>query len=160
MWILIQNLLGVDKYTYDARWELSPQQCHEKLGIDIKDIQPHVPSATQSLQTPPRIFDLRSTTDFEACHIRGSVNMPLQTLSPDAPSPFACADVLERQWKELYAKFSRKDCCALGYGAMDEWADVLMVCYTGDTARVATSILRKQNIPAFSLGGGFHELAH
>jgi cysteine synthase A len=150
----------VDKYTYDGGWELSPQQCREKMGIDIRDVRPKTAPTQQSVDEPIKIIDLRPAKDFEARHIRGSVSMPLKSLASDTPSPFVSADVLERQWKELYAKFSETDCGALGFAAMRDWKDVLIVCYTGDTARVASSILRKKDIQAFSLRGGFQELAH
>jgi cysteine synthase A len=150
----------VDKCTYDGRWELSPQQCHEKLGIDLGDVQQKEPSIKQCVHQQINIIDLRSAQDFEACHIRGSVSMPLNSVASNTPSPFANADVLERQWKELYTKFSEKDFWTLGFAAMSDWKDVLMVCYTGDTARVATSILRKKGIQAFSLEGGFQALKH
>jgi cysteine synthase A len=147
-------------YTYDGRWELSPQQCHEKLGIDISDVQQKAPSCKQCVDKGIKIIDLRSAKDFEACHIRGSLSMPLDSLTSDLPSPFASADVMERQWKELCGKFSENDGGALGFATMSDWEDVLVVCYTGDTARVATSILRKKGIQAFSLESGFQELAH
>jgi cysteine synthase A len=65
---------------------------------------------------------------------------------------------LERQWKELNAKLSGIDRRANELTASGGRDNILMVCYTGDTARIATSTLRAREIQAFSLKGGFQEL--
>lgn len=58
--------------------------------------------------------------------------------------------MLESQWKELEATFTPDR-----IGAHDlAGRDVFVVCYAGDTARVAASVLRARGIAAFSVKGG------
>jgi cysteine synthase A len=61
---------------------------------------------------------------------------------------------LERQWKELNAMFSDNTISA--YDLSDK--NVGVICYDGDTARVATSVLRAKGIAASSIKGGFQAL--
>ena len=58
--------------------------------------------------------------------------------------------MLESQWKELEATFT-----ADRINAHDlVGKDVYVICYGGDTARVATSVLRARGISAHSVKGG------
>ena len=101
------------------------------------------------------VVDLRTNEDFEAWRLPLSTNLPLKTLTSDTCNPFTDASTLERQWLELDSLFQ---------GDMNEFLledkqsivgrQVLVVCYDGDTSRVATSILRAKNIEAFSMRGG------
>jgi rhodanese-related sulfurtransferase len=79
----------------------------------------------------------------------------LQSLNASTTSPFFDAAVLEKQWKELDAMFSQNTLNA--YDLAGKKIGVL--CYDGDTARVATSVLRAKGIAASSIKGGFQALA-
>lgn len=76
--------------------------------------------------------------------------MPLKSCNASTSSPFFDATVLERQWKELEATFTRDRISAYDLAGKQ----VYIVCYQGDTARVATSVLRAKGITASSVKGG------
>ena len=101
------------------------------------------------------IVDLRTKEDFEAWRLPLSTNLPLKTLTSDTNNPFADASTLERQWLELDSLFQGDmDTLLLEDRQSIVGRQVLVVCYDGDTSRVATSILRAKNIEAFSMRGG------
>lgn len=58
--------------------------------------------------------------------------------------------MLESQWKELEATFTIDRINAHDLVGKD----VYIICYRGDTARVATSVLRARAIKAHSVKGG------
>ena len=61
--------------------------------------------------------------------------------------------MLEEQWLELESLLNKESVLSkLGN------QHVLVICYHGDTARVATSVLRAQGIQADSLRGGYQAL--
>ena len=62
--------------------------------------------------------------------------------------------MLENQWKELEATFTPDRINAHDLIGKD----VYVICYNGDTARVATSVLRARGISASSVKGGYSAL--
>jgi rhodanese-related sulfurtransferase len=134
----MQNLAVVDLYRYDEAWELEATEA-------ISWLSEHTAAPKVAL------IDLRKPDDYAANNISGSYNMPLQSLSSGSPSPFFDAAILERQWNELETMFSPDR-----IGAYDlSGKNVAVICYTGDTARVATSVLRAKGLSASSIKGGF-----
>ncbi|GMF79019.1 unnamed protein product [Aspergillus oryzae] len=99
------------------------------------------------------VLDLRTTADFASWHLPGSVNIPLRSLDSHTVKTFSDPGVLEAQWSELEAMF--KDPSVIT--KLDSH-HVLVICYNGDTARVATSVLRAKGIEADSLRGGYQAL--
>lgn len=79
--------------------------------------------------------------------------MPLSSVGPHTGSPFSDPAVLEAQWVELEQIF-KDERLVSELGSYH----VLIVCYNGDTARVATSVLRAKGIDADSVHGGHHAL--
>ena len=105
------------------------------------------------------LLDLRTEEDFQACRFPHSINLPLETLNPDTCSPFEDSCVLEKQWLELESLFPQDvtgKCFINGQSFVGQ--EVLVVCYDGDTSRVATSILRAKGIEAFSMRGGIRDM--
>jgi len=94
------------------------------------------------------VLDLRQSTDYDIWHLPGSQNKPLSSLGPHTPSPFSDAGVLEAQWVELEKIFND----------VSDLRHVLVVCYNGDSARVATSVLRAKGLEADSVRGGYGAL--
>jgi rhodanese-related sulfurtransferase len=137
--IIFQNLANVDLYRYDEAWELQPTEAIAQYSKND--------SATSSTV----LIDLRKPEDFVSSHIPGSYNLPLQSLNGSSPNPFFDADVLERQWREIDNMFSSNTISAYDLTGKN----VGVICYDGDTARVATSILRAKGITASSIKGGF-----
>lgn len=137
-----QNLAAVDLYRYDEAWELQPAEAIAQF-------------AKGDLGKPSAVLiDLRKPDDFIASNIPGSYNLPLQSMNASTPSPFFEADVLERQWKEIDGMLSANTISAYDLAGKT----VGVICYKGDTARVATSVLRAKGITASSIKGGFGAL--
>ena len=101
------------------------------------------------------LLDFRTREDFQAWRFPLSVNLPLETLNSETCSPFEDSSTLEKQWLELEALFEHG---LAGTPLIDEQSlvghQILVICYDGDTSRVATSILRAKNIEACSVRGG------
>jgi len=131
----------VDLHRYDEAWELYPVQA---LSQFVDSISTH--GAT--------FLDLRRPGDFAGSHVPGACSLPLRSLGTATPSPFSDALVLESQWKELEATFTPD--CINAHDLLGK--DVYVMCYVGDTARVATSVLRAKGIQAWSVRGGHEAL--
>ncbi|EUC34895.1 hypothetical protein COCCADRAFT_35472 [Bipolaris zeicola 26-R-13] len=134
-----ENLTAVDLYRYDDAWELEPTQLLSQFT-----------STAQGDNNEAVILDLRKPEDFARAHVPGSCNLPLQSCNASMPSPFLDAVILETQWKELEATFTSDRISAYDLAGKQ----VYVVCYDGDTSRVATSILRARRITASSVKGG------
>lgn len=137
-----QNLATVDLYRYDEAWELQPAEAILQYSSE----DPAAPSTV--------LLDLRKPDDFISNNIPGSYNLPLQSLNSTSASPFFDAEVLVRQWKEIDGMLSPNTICAYDLAGKN----VGVICYNGDTARVATSVLRARGITASSIKGGFQAL--
>jgi cysteine synthase A len=142
----------VDLYRYDESWERSPVVLFTHFYDTPKVLSQ---SLLNDLALRPLrcVLDLRTATDFASWHLPGSVNIPLQTLDYHTPKPFSDPSVLEAQWLELEAMFKDQSVIT----KLDAH-HVLVICYNGDTARVATSVLRAKGIEADSLRGGYQAL--
>lgn len=70
-------------------------------------------------------------------------------MNADSPSPFFQPQLLSEQWRELEELFSQSFLQGQFIGRK-----VLCLCYHGDTARVATSVLRAKGFEAESIRGG------
>ncbi|EWZ00625.1 cysteine synthase A [Fusarium oxysporum NRRL 32931] len=161
------DLLEVDLYRYDEKWERSAS---EALGaffdvdrgalLDMVLADPKTGSVnTVDLQSILRskqdttIIDLRQPDDFSMFHLPGAVNMPF--VQDGTPSPFSDAKLLESLWKNLDGAFK-----APGAEVQSLLSErrILLTCYDGDSARVATSVLRAKGYEADSIRGGFQAL--
>lgn len=147
-----QRLAKVDLHRYDESWERdaldvlpqiygSPRSLIQSLQGEIK-IKPH-----------HQVLDLRRAPDFHVWHLPGSINLPLGSIGAHIASPFANAAILEAQWVELEQIFNDDRLISDLRGA-----HILVVCYDGDTARVATSVLRARGLEADSVRGGYSAL--
>jgi rhodanese-related sulfurtransferase len=146
----------VDTYRYDEAWELAPTTA-------LSNIYSNTATPTQCL--PGWILiDLRRTTDFDDGHFPGSLNWPLESLSAGGQSPFFDSQLLEAQWRELESLFGSHDLDSqIRLKELEKPSrSVMLICYDGDTARVAVSVLRARSIQAFSIRGGMlgYEFGH
>lgn len=110
-----------------------------------------VPITSQLAAKPDiSVIDLRQALDFQAFHLPGSINLPF--VKEETPSPFSSPEVLESLWTRMEETFKApgKELMALLPGKQ-----VLVLCYDGDSARVATSVLRAKGHEADSVKGGF-----
>lgn len=142
----------MDLHRYDEAWERdaldvlpgvygSPRSLEQSLLSEI------------SLKPQHRVLDLRKAADFRAWHLPESINLPLTSVSPHTASPFSDPAVLEAQWLELEQIF-HDDRLVSDLGS----AHVVVICYDGDTARVAASVLRAKGVEADSVRGGYRAL--
>jgi rhodanese-related sulfurtransferase len=137
-------LVDVDLHRYDEAWELNATEALSRY-------------CDQSKRTRPEsiVLDLRQPADFGAWHLPDAVNVPMNSLQKGMPSPFSDSTILERQWRELEDMFQNQ----VGNELVElKEKQVLIVCYDGDTSRVATSVARAKGIEADSVGGGVGRL--
>ncbi|KAH1490832.1 hypothetical protein KXX42_009350, partial [Aspergillus fumigatus] len=147
-----QNLSAVDIYRYDESWERSPIVLFTHFYETPRSLSD---SLLRNIELRPLccVLDLRTAADYSTWHLPGSVNIPLRSLDSHTPKPFADPSVLEAQWLELETLFKTEEALSKLRGQ-----HVLVICYHGDTARVATSVLRAKGIEADSLRGGYQAL--
>lgn len=169
--IVNENLIHADTYLYDTKWEveywgaagiLSRTLGKPSLMANGHDKQNNMPNDSETFwKTAPApipiLLDLRCPPDFADSHIPTAINVPLRSLNKSDRSPYEDSDILEAQWLELEGLFGGVD------ANKEKWRDfegrpVVLVCYSGDTARVATSVLRARGIEAVSIKGGMEKV--
>lgn len=142
----------VDLHRYDEAWERDALEVLPQVYGSPRSLDQILLSEIR-LKPQGRVLDLRKAADFRAWHLPESINLPLISLGPHTASPFSDPAVLEAQWVELEKIFDDGRLISdLGTH------HVLVVCYGGDTARVATSVLRARGLEADSVRGGHHAL--
>ena len=150
--LCFQRLGRVDLYRYDESWERSPVVLFTQYYEPPRCFSPDLLSG-MVLRHLCCVLDLRTAADFATWNLPGSVNIPLHSLDSHTPKPFTEPGVLEAQWLELEALYSNEG----GLSKLNAH-HVLVICYNGDTARIATSVLRAKGIEADSLRGGYQAL--
>jgi glyoxylase-like metal-dependent hydrolase (beta-lactamase superfamily II)/rhodanese-related sulfurtransferase len=99
-------------------------------GNERTEIFPETLQAWLEGQKPVEVIDIRPRADFEAWHIPGSRHVDAyQAIKHFQPGPLA------------------------GYEASDG-KPVVVVCYVGQTSKLASQYLRGRGIPSLSLAGG------
>ena len=101
----------------------------------------------------PTVVDLRQSIDFQKDHVTGSINSPLNTLTPMTKDIFGDPNAIYTHWGNLKTNFD-----AEGERLGPKGSVILVLCYDGETSRLATSILRARNYTAFSVMAGFPAL--
>lgn len=159
-----QELTKVDKYRYDEAWERQCfdvlQDCFEVPNMFnlLQSIRSSTNPSLQDILIPKSdvsIIDLRQPSDFQTYQVPGSTNLPVAL--PSSPSPFADTAVMTTVWTQLEETFSAPDNADLLPVLQNK--RVLVICYDGDTSRVATSVLRAKGFAADSIRGGFSNFA-
>lgn len=154
-------LLEVDRYHYDKTWEIKstillPRLYPELLNYSSISSWKEVLGGSILHVKDTQIWDLRTVVDFDNWHLPGAVSKPLMNLTAETPSPFFDTSVMELLWQEMenmandYVEFK---------GPEHRNDDILLVCYNGDTSRMATSVLRARGIKAINLMNGMNNLA-
>ncbi|KAI1283514.1 tryptophan synthase beta subunit-like PLP-dependent enzyme [Xylaria sp. FL0933] len=158
-----QELIKVDKYRYDEAWERNCldvlqdffevpnmfallRRIRTSANLSLEDILIPKPNVS--------IIDLRQPSDFHSYQVPGSTNLPIAL--PTSRSPFSDPAVMVTVWTQLEDTFS-----SLDTNLLDILQDkrILVICYDGDTSRVATSVLRAKGYTAESIRGGFSNFA-
>ncbi|KAI0533886.1 tryptophan synthase beta subunit-like PLP-dependent enzyme [Xylaria digitata] len=148
-----QELINVDKYRYDEAWERNCFDVLEDFQVPnmfnlLHSIRSSVNLSLRDILIPKTdvsIIDLRQPPDFHTYQVPGSTNLPVAL--PTHPSPFSDSAVMITVWTQLEEIFG-----SLG---IDLLSRILVICYDGDTSRVATSVMRAKGYAADSIRGGF-----
>lgn len=178
-----QELLTFDTDKYDLKWELTPSEALTVLrGPPTPSPLPSSTNTTTSPSStsfqagrsaitsiPPHrwsnpfIIDLRQPTSPPSLSPLLSPSYkihssPLPNLTPTTPNPLAdltMTDDLRQQWTALKAKFGGGDVDTEALLARKPADSVVVVlCYHGETSRIATAVLRARGVEAFSVRGG------
>ncbi|OTA86161.1 hypothetical protein M434DRAFT_400011 [Hypoxylon sp. CO27-5] len=151
-----EPLTKVDLYRYDEAWE-KDAAIALPLFLDVKRVgsqDGQLPDDEAiSLKEGVTIIDLRQLTDFKKFHFPGSINLPFA--DPSTPSPFANPAILESLWLKLEGHFNTPDAELV---PLLQGTRILLLCYDGDSSRVATSVLRAKGYEADSVRGGFRAI--
>lgn len=162
--ILPKSLLDVDTDEYDGRWEFSAhgamtmlyghdwnENQHPLCGKAIPNGVIHDNSVKPEHSSKVTVIDLRSSQDFDDEHIRGAISTPLANLTAATPSLSDDVDTLQQQWKDLKAKCEGEELRNILNAASNSY---LVLCYNGETSRIATAVMRAQGVEAYSVMGG------
>lgn len=114
----------------------------------------------------PVFIDLRDQTECQPLALVHPIfSVPLDSLSAHKDTcPFSDARVLRAQWLELKPLFSKEheglpaDLRAHLVGSDVAELDLVFLCHTGNTSRIATSIARDAGYSAWSIAGGVKSL--
>lgn len=163
-----QDLLKVDLYRYDEKWEKEGSQVlRDYFHIDESEMNElfHRARRNSSCELPalstairPKddaaIIDLRQASDFNESKLPGSVSLPIAQAG--AKSPFFDPSLLSDTWTRLENEFASP-----GNTLREAISGkrILVVCYDGDSARVAASVMRAKGYEVDSLRGGLDGLA-
>ncbi|KAJ0383638.1 hypothetical protein COL922a_010093 [Colletotrichum nupharicola] len=162
-----ENLQKVDLHRYDEAWEKEPAEAfmHIPESVIPNELSEKLPSTpryvdTSSASLIPRspntvIVDLRRQEDYQTHHIPGSENVPV--VESKDWEPFSDAKVLETLWLKLEATFEATS--EIGKKMVQHRSKpILLLCYNGNNARVAASVLRAKGFEADCVRGGFSSL--
>jgi len=153
--------LSFDLDTYVLDWELTPENSLKMLyGEDwSKHGNPICvdsscckdrPASTY-LSSDATLIDLRSPQEFDKMHISHSKNLPLPELSVADSYLFDDIPRLHSQWKNMKTMFG-------GETLPDLLNPIskpkIVVCFDGETSRLATAVMRARGVEAFSIRGG------
>ncbi|GJC87789.1 putative siderophore biosynthesis protein SbnA [Colletotrichum liriopes] len=162
-----ENLQKVDLHRYDEAWEKDPAEIFMQIPqtsiVHTEDAQlPSTPryidrSSASLIPRLPNIavIDLRKPEDFQMNHVPGSEN--ISVVESSDWKPFSDAQVLEKLWLKLEATFD-SDTEAGKILEENRHKPIVVLCYDGDSARVATSVLRAKGFEADSIRGGLRAL--
>ncbi|KAK9436078.1 tryptophan synthase beta subunit-like PLP-dependent enzyme [Metarhizium brunneum] len=150
-----EELLGVDVYRYDEAWERDAADALAAFFGVSKTVSGDVllENSAARPKSETTIIDLRQAADFEEFHVPGSTNVPF--VQADQPSPFSDPSTLKGLWTRLEETFKvpHQDLQSLLHGKR-----VLLLCYDGDSSRVANSVLRAKGYETDNIRGGFKVL--
>ncbi|KAJ6789165.1 hypothetical protein PWT90_03289 [Aphanocladium album] len=161
-----EELLKVDLYRYDEKWEweaskalqhyfyVNEKQMDELMRRAQETCVCEIPKLSAALQSRDNaaIIDLRQPSDFDKGKLPGSMNIPLA--QPGTKSPFFDPANLSSLWTQLEKEFASPS----GELTSLKGKNTLVVCYDGDSARVAASVMRAKGYEVNSLRAGLDGL--
>jgi cysteine synthase A len=142
-----EELTAVDQGPYSPEWELTLEQAMSMANVRQFTLTGDSDGRNDYIAPSNSLLvDLRTASDFISLHIYGSINKPLDSLASDTESPFDQKSILCAQAKDIES---------IVMGLSDgNTVPILVVCYSGETSRLACSILRHHGIESYSLKGG------
>ncbi|KAF4585627.1 cysteine synthase B [Ophiocordyceps camponoti-floridani] len=154
-----EELIGVDSHRYDEAWERDASDALDdffyltKTTVSNKDNDTLALKLDNLIRPKPEtiVIDLRQPSDFASFSLPSSTNIP--QVESSTVSPFSDPHVLRSLWLRLEDTFKTPADPKLLDGRR-----ILVFCYDGDSARVATSVLRARGHQADSVRGGFEAL--
>ncbi|CAE7102532.1 unnamed protein product [Rhizoctonia solani] len=152
------ELLNKDLYPYGVDWILSPNDAFRLLfpahGLQTPPAEPtELDGEFRHTREPlvhahAAVLDLRSRAEFERAHIPGSKHIEVRCAASE--NPFKNPKVLAELWDTF-----RRVLVPLAKDMASK--SVLLVSYNEEIAYVGCSVLRKEGVKAFALGGGFEK---
>ncbi|CAE6456656.1 hypothetical protein ACGC1H_004973 [Rhizoctonia solani] len=150
------ELLDKDLYPYGVDWILTPNAASRLLypahGLQTPPAEPtELDDEFKAVREPlihahAVVFDLRSQADFARAHVPGSKNVEVPCAGNG--NPFKNPNMLAQLWEALRQTL-------LPHAKDMTNKSVLLVSYNEEIAYVGCSVLRKEGVKAFALGGGF-----
>ncbi|CAE6476597.1 unnamed protein product [Rhizoctonia solani] len=125
---------------YPAHGLQTPPAEPTELDDEFKSVRERL------IHTHAAVYDLRSQTDYTSACVPGSKNVEI--LCAGNENPFKNPKMLADLWEVL-----RQTLVPHAKDMSDK--SVLLVSYNEEIAYVGCSVLRKEGIKAFALGGGF-----
>ena len=134
---------------YGQSWKEQRRFLYTESVSGVSNESPNLPPKVSDVT----VIDMRSSQDFVNGHLPSANNMPLATLTAKTPSPFEDVKVLQTQWRTLKAMCDEKG--KLGHiTSTTTSGSFVMLCYNGETSRLATAVMRAQGLTAYSVKGG------
>lgn len=145
----------MDVYRYDEAWERDAADALSAFFGVSKAVSGDILLSTSTARpkSETAIIDLRQAEDFEEFHVPGSTNIPF--VQADQPSPFSDPAVLKALWTRLEETFKVPN---QDIQSLIRSKRTLILCYDGDSSRVANSVLRAKGYETDSVRGGFKVL--
>ncbi|PVF95680.1 cysteine synthase B [Serendipita vermifera] len=139
------DLVQVDTYPHRPEWEISPEAAATRVAQETR--------GSQTL-----VLDIRSSEDFRRLKVISPNCININIGNCGQPNPFINSATLATQWQKLNKLFGPQVASLKPiHHSLDEKerTKVICMCYDGNTARIATSILRARGIAADHVSGGY-----
>ena len=133
-----QELLQGDLHPHEIDWSVTPSEALEMLHSPRKSI----------------VLDFRTTRDFNQIHVHNSIHVKLDC--DPTENPLTSSSAMTAQRMELSKTFDPQH-TEFGCIYEKDSPKVILVCYDGNLASVASTILRHHGAEAFHVLGGFRE---
>ncbi|RKF79621.1 putative cysteine synthase b [Golovinomyces cichoracearum] len=148
-------------YHYDKSWEIKstvllPSLYPELLNYPSVTCRKEVLGGSILCAKDNQIWDLRTVMDFDNWHLPGAVSKPLMNLTAERPSSFFDTTVMKLLWWEMETIANNYVGLKCPEYRIDHF---LLLCYNGETSRMATSELWARGIKAINLMNGMNNLA-
>ncbi|KAG8723357.1 hypothetical protein FRC09_003683 [Ceratobasidium sp. 395] len=149
------ELLDVDTYPYGVDWKISAKSAQRKIGLYRAPLTPPSSPTQSEVSTdeddkPVTVIDLREIGSRPVLHAFNVQHFPV--CSASSPNPFSDPPTLAHQWKMMELQLGVSEAGSLGQDLKRKV--VILLCYAGQTASIAASVLRNRGVEAYWVEGG------